>query len=142
MGQSHIVFLLYFDGVMVLNAKPMISRVLQVLLVCFLVAGCRVRDVRTFEIQVPKMQNQACADIILKALTPVPLEPGAVKIDLNRRVVTATYESLNMSRKNIEFIIADAGFAANDVPANKDAEAKLPEACKAAVTTAVAPVQP
>jgi copper chaperone CopZ len=115
----------------------MILRILQVIAVGLLLAGCRVRDVRTFEIQVPKMHNQACVDVIQKAVSGILPEPGAVKIDLERRVVTATYDSLVMARKNIEFVIADVGFSANDIPANKDAEARLPEACK---VSTVAPV--
>lgn len=118
---------------MVVNACRMIARLMMILLGALLLNGCRVADVRTFEIQVPKMVNQACADVVQKAVVTILPEPDAVKIDLERRVVMATYNSLIMSRKNIEFVIADAGFEANGVPANKDAESKLPEACRPAV---------
>lgn len=38
--------------------------------------------------------------------------------DLSRHVVTVTYDSMKMARKNIEFAIANAGMVANEVPAN------------------------
>lgn len=108
--------------------------------IAIVAVGCRVRDVRTFEIHCPGMVNQACVDVISRALAPLFADPNAVQVDLQRRMVTVTYDSLTMSRKNIEFFIADAGFAANDIPADQDAAATLPEACRA--TTAVIQLAP
>lgn len=52
------------------------------------------------------------------------------EINLQDRVVLVPYESILMSMKNIEFYIAEAGFSANEVPANKKAQAALPAECK------------
>jgi hypothetical protein len=53
-----------------------------------------------------------------------------VLTDLAQRRVTVTYDSLNMSLKNIEACIADSGFTANTIPARPDAAAKLPPECR------------
>ena len=51
------------------------------------------------------------------------------RVDLAERKLAVTYDSLILSRKNIEFAVADAGFAANQVPANVEAMKKLPPEC-------------
>ena len=94
--------------------------------------SCRRSDIRTVTIKVPGMNNAACAAIVVKALEATPgIQPGnAIKVDIAARTVTASYESLITALKNLEFAIADAGFAANEVPANAAAASKLPPECK------------
>lgn len=120
--------------------KRIIS-ILTVLAVMFsLSAGCRRSDIKEHTIHVPEMGNDFCARLIVSSLEnayrPPPNEapnaPGPVKVisvDMNARTVTVKYESLMMARKNLEFVVSDLGFTANGVPANKEAAAKLPEAC-------------
>ena len=103
------------------------------LLACCLsmtLVSCRKHDVRTVLIHVPEMRNRACVDVVQDALSKVQgLQWNRTEIDLSRRTVTVTYDSMQMSLKNVEFAIADAGFRANNVPANEEAAAKLPDAC-------------
>lgn len=100
-------------------------------------SSCRQQDVRTFDINVPGMHNQACADVILRAINGVQGVRGAqTRVDLSARKLAVTYDSLILSRKNIEFAIADAGFAANEVPANVEAMKNLPPECMKTVVTA------
>ena len=108
-------------------------------------SGCRKQDVRTVTLQVPDMKNQSCAERVLEAvaieLTSDPrvrpdrqsiqavLLSGAVQPDLRLRTVTVKYDSLKLSLKNLEFAVADIGFAANNTPANEEARKKLPPEC-------------
>ncbi len=99
--------------------------------VVVLSVSCRKHDVRTMWISVPEMKNQACADRIKSALGKVKgVSNMLTEVNIGDRTVLVTYESTLMSMKNIEFYIAEAGFAANEVPANKKAQAALPESCK------------
>ncbi len=94
------------------------------------VAGCRKTDIRTVTVSVPDMRNRACAKIIGDALSrQMGVKPEKLKIDLNTRTVEVTYDSLFVAKKNIEFTIAEAGFNANEVPANTNAAASLPAEC-------------
>ena len=58
------------------------------------------------------------------------VKPQKLRFDLDARLVEVTYDSLFVARKNIEFTIADAGFNANEVPANSEAAASLPPECR------------
>ena len=101
------------------------------------VAGCRTRDDRQAVIHVPEMKNKACAEVILQALARVPsVQRQSVRLDAQRRRVTLTYDSLNMSLKNVEFAIAEAGFTANEVPASAEAAKALSPECRLDATPA------
>ena len=93
--------------------------------------SCRQHDVRTAWVSVPDMKNQACADRIKTALKKVSgVEGRLIEIDLQEKVVLVPYQSTLLSMKNIEFYIAEVGFAANEIPADKKAKAALPESCR------------
>lgn len=77
------------------------------------------------------MKNQACAQVVVNALgRQEGVQPGKVDVDFARRVVTVQYDSLMTARKNLEFAVAEAGFQANEVPANALAAGALPVECK------------
>ncbi len=102
-------------------------------LVCLVVGGvsCRQHDFRTIVVDVPEMHNQACINAIVKTLGTSPgLRPKSVDFNVAKRQITVTYDSLLTADKNIEFLIAKAGFAANAVPADKKAAAALPTECR------------
>ena len=109
--------------------KNFLLLVLAVVVV--LSVSCRQHDVRTMWVSVPEMKNQACADRIKSAVGKVKgIESALTEVDLENKTVLVTYQSTLMSMKNIEFYIAEAGFSANEVPANKKAKAALPASCK------------
>ena len=86
---------------------------------------------RTITIDVPRMKNDSCAEIVFAAVNRTPSVVGdKTRIDMQRRTVTVTYESLNLSLKNVEFAISESGFQANEVPANPQAAEALPPECK------------
>jgi len=98
-----------------------------VAVLCF---SCRKRDIRTIKIHVPEMKNTACATLVNKKLSRVPgVKVETVRIDIARRTVTVSYDSIVLSMKNIEFAIAEAGFKANDIPADEKAARNLPPEC-------------
>ena len=106
----------------------------SILVVCIVLAGlcsCRKHDYRTALITVPGLKNAECAQRVIEAVVRGQGIPQSdIHVDLGDRTVTVRYNSLNMSLKNIEFNIAEAGFQANDVPADSTAYAALPAACR------------
>ena len=102
-----------------------------VAVVALSLVSCRRQDARTVSIHVPGMKNEACVEHVHTSLRRVPgVQVDSIVIDDATRTVLVTYESLNLSLKNIEFAIADAGFDANQVPANAEAVKKLPASCR------------
>lgn len=93
-------------------------RIGTLLLLFFVLAagGCRKRDVRTTVIDVPGMADAAAAQRIQDALLSKQGIQSAIP-DLERHRLTVTYDSMVTARKNVEFTIAEAGFDANDIPA-------------------------
>ncbi len=102
-----------------------------VILVAGFSVSCRKHDIRTMWIKVPEMKNQACADRIKEALANVSgVEADMTEFNLSNRTVLVSYESTLLSMKNIEFYISEAGFSANEIPADKKARSLLPDECK------------
>ena len=96
-----------------------------------LVSGCRTRDVRTVVVFVPEMKNAACSDIVVRAISRCQgVLPNSIQPDMARRTVTVQYESMVTALKNVEFSVAEAGFKANEVPANAEAAKALPPECR------------
>lgn len=105
--------------------------ILLVLTVAVLMVSCRQNDYRTVKIKVPQMQNPECATRVGQALTnKVGIDPETISINIEERTVQVKYDSMQTALKNLEFFIADAGFDAGPISANKDARAKLPATCK------------
>lgn len=102
---------------------------LPIILMILCLMGCRKQDVRTAVVSVPNLKNTTCAQIIQDAFMR---QPGikAIHPDFQQRTLTVTYDSMVIARKNIEYTIAGAGFDANDIPAQSNAAAALPAACK------------
>ena len=93
--------------------------------------SCRRQDIRTVTISVPAMRNAACTNIIAVALQKAQnIPPEWIQTDIEKRTVTVTYDSLQRATKSLEFAIADAGFQANETPANPQAASSLPPECK------------
>ena len=96
-------------------------------------ASCRTKDVRTVLIYVPEMRNIACSEIVVRAVSRcIGVVTSKVEVDLSRRTVTVSYDSLVTALKNLEFAIAEAGFQANEIPAKEDAARNLPPECRGA----------
>lgn len=103
-----------------------VAAYLAVVLACLSCFSCRQRDIRTTTIQCPKLTSEKASEIVFKALSrtdgvlsdSIRFEPGKV---------TVTYDSMKVAIKNLEYVIAEAGLAAGEYPADPKAEAALPE---------------
>jgi hypothetical protein len=107
-------------------------RGLAILLLCLAAAiGCRRKDIRTARIHVPQMTGPECRELILAVVNKQQgVQGDKVTTNPARRDVVVPYDSLVLSLKNIEYALARAGFAANDIPADPAARAALPPACR------------
>jgi copper chaperone CopZ len=78
------------------------------------------------------MRTEACAQRVKDALQPARygVRMDSIRIDMEDRTVTLRYDSMQLSIKNIEFLVAEAGFDANEVPRDAAAAAKLPAECR------------
>ena len=92
--------------------------------------SCRRSDFRTVAVYVPAVSERECLEPIMRALYPYGISPENVAVSLESRMLEIQYDSLHMSTKNIEHLIAGAGFEANGVPADPAAQAALPEPCR------------
>lgn len=91
--------------------------------------ACFRPDHRAITVAVPQMSSPACFNLIQQALKNVEGVEG-VTPDYEKRTVTINYFALKLGIKNIEFVIAGAGFDANDTKAPENVRAGLPEGCR------------
>lgn len=93
------------------------------------ITGCFRQDRRTITVAVPQMQSPACYAIIQDAMKSVEgIE--STRPDYERRTLEVTYNALRLGIKNIEFVIAGAGFKANEIDPPEEVRARLPEGCR------------
>lgn len=110
----------------------MILRSALLLLLCALMLagpGCFRQDRRTITVKVAQLNGPECLRVIQDAAQKVE---GIEQISPNyeSHTVDVTYNAMKLGIKNIEFIIAGAGFDANDTQAPAAARAALPEGCR------------
>ncbi len=97
----------------------------------FMLGACFRQDVLTVDIDIPQMRSAECRRLVLQAIGQ--LEQDAIEradLDIETGVMTITYDSRRLALKNIEHVIAAAGFDANDERAPDEARAALPEECR------------
>lgn len=91
--------------------------------------SCRVRDIRTVEIEVPRLRGEQCIRYLQHVLGSLDgVDADRLLIEPGRVIIT--YDSMKLAIKNLEHTIARAGFDANEIPADPEARARLPEACR------------
>ena len=100
-----------------------------------LAAGCRQKDYRTAEVRVPNVVNAACEKRVRDALAPLKGIDMSL-VGVTNGVLYVPYDSMQLGLKNIEHAVKDAGFDANEFPADPAARAKLPKECLPPETTA------
>jgi hypothetical protein len=94
-------------------------------------SACFRNDIRTVQFDVPQLKSDACTRFILEAINSNKIE-GVKSIvpDIAGRKLAVTYDSTRLGIKNIEFLIASAGFDANTTVAPPEIKAKLPPECQ------------
>lgn len=105
------------------------QRIVFLFVLCLLAAACFRQVEKTIVVQVPQLTASSCTRPIQEALAKVEGVRTA-QFDVTNHTVTVTYNSEKLGIRNVEFTIANAGFKANEVPANETARAKLPEECR------------
>jgi copper chaperone CopZ len=104
-----------------------------VLLLACLVVSCRQKDIRTVTITCPQVKNVHCVRLVTEALAKTDgVLADSIKVDNGR--VKVTYDSMKVAIKNLDFIIAEVGFDADDIPANAKAREALPAECRQAIS--------
>ena len=96
-----------------------------------LASGCFRNTISEIELQIPAMQSQTCAQMVQAAVAR--LGEGTIRdirIDVEARRMWVRYDNVRLGRRNIEVAVRNAGFAVNDLPANKEARDKLPPECR------------
>ncbi|MEY2834933.1 MAG: hypothetical protein RLZZ557_595, partial [Bacteroidota bacterium] len=83
----------------------------------------------TVKINTPSVQCEMCKKKIEDYLK---FEEGIIKslVDFKQKKTTVTYLADRTNLENIKTAIANAGYDADDVKAEKDAYEKLPKCCK------------
>ena len=87
------------------------------------------KDAIHFEVNLSVIKSDECERFMVKALKS---DPGVLDfhIDIINKVIHMYIDKSKTSKENVEKLISDAGFDANNTKANPDAAGKLPEACK------------
>ncbi|MCK4579038.1 MAG: heavy-metal-associated domain-containing protein [Candidatus Marinimicrobia bacterium] len=91
--------------------------------------ACGKTDAKTTEITVKTAICGACVTTIEKAVSEVK-GVEAVSVDLEKHLATVSYDANATNVMAIEAAIVNAGYAANDKPANPEAYEALPDSCK------------
>lgn len=82
-----------------------------------------------YEVNLSVVKSTDCQDILEKALKS---DPGVIDFhtDILNKVVHMYFDKSKTSKNNIEKLISDVGFDANNIKANPEAANKLPKECK------------
>lgn len=93
--------------------------------------GCFRPETVTTEIRMPALRTELGAVIVGQVLATFPKDSlKSHSADWKTGVVRVTYDSTKIEIRNIQHRLSDAGFDADDVPANEDARQKLPPDCR------------
>jgi len=83
--------------------------------------GCRRTDIRTFEVSLPTAtaaDEGALKTALLNKTSHAPydgLVMSSFAFDAAKKTVVIRYDSMQIAKKNIEMLFAEAGFEANGV---------------------------
>lgn len=94
-----------------------------------LCVGCFRQDHRTIEIQTPQLRSTNCFELVQAAIKSVDGIEYAVP-HYEEGTLSITYNAMKLGIRNIEFVIAGAGFDANDTKAPPSVRVALPEGCR------------
>lgn len=92
----------------------------------FVSQGCRRQDNLVREIRVVGASSVADSNAIVRAVLTLPginkKRESACQLNLSNGVLRVRYDSMQVALKNIEHVIADAGFDANEIAADPAAK--------------------
>ena len=76
-------------------------------------AGCRQKDVRDFDVEVPALTQENEGAVRNALAGCVGVDMSALKFDLEKHRVTVRYDSMQTAKANILFAIAKIGLEAS-----------------------------
>ncbi len=94
-----------------------------------LCSGCFRNDTRIGVYHVPNITSQECLNVLSGKLRAVEGVED-VQADFTTHKVSVTFNGLKAGLKNIEFVIAGAGFDVNETPGAAAAKEQLPATCR------------
>jgi periplasmic mercuric ion binding protein len=105
------------------------SLFISLLVVCSINSFAQFKKPVTVQIKTPQAACVECKDKIEKFMK---VEEGVAKIvvDIKKKITTVTFLSDRTNIENIKTAIANLGFDADDVTANKETYKRLPICCK------------
>ena len=86
-------------------------------------------DIRTITVSVPAMGSAECSKRIQDALAKTE-GIRATRPDIANRKVEVEYDAIKLGIRNIQYVIAGAGFDADDTAAPADTKKNLPAECR------------
>lgn len=89
-------------------------------------ASCHRNDIRTETFAIDQLRNRKAAQIIAKALHPLP-GIQEIRPDVGERTLTVIFDGRPLYLKNIEYEIVHAGFSLPHWPAPEKAKENLPK---------------
>ncbi len=92
-------------------------------------ASTSVNPVSTVKINLPSIQCGMCQNTIEKGLMKTA-GITSVKVDLDTKTAEIAYESSKLQVQQIEKVVTDLGYWANDKPANEKAYSNLHGCCQ------------
>jgi periplasmic mercuric ion binding protein len=111
-----------------MNKKGKVMKKLFLIMSLLVIVGCK-GEVAKAEINVPTAQCGMCANTISHTLKSVD-GVKKVNVDLGAKVATVIFDPTVVKVVNLESAISNAGYQANETPANAEVYKTLPGCCK------------
>lgn len=86
-------------------------------LIVFSLASCRQVDEREMTVALPGVTAADTNKVASAIRSMQGIRSETIRFDLEKRVMTVRYDSMQCRRKNVEIAIAELGFDANEIKA-------------------------
>lgn len=86
-------------------------------LLMFSLVSCRQVDEREMTVALPGVTAADTNKVAAAIRSMQGIRPETIRFDLEKKVMTVRYDSMQCRRKNVEIAIAEVGFDANEIKA-------------------------
>ncbi|MBQ7189945.1 MAG: hypothetical protein IJR99_11080 [Kiritimatiellae bacterium] len=83
----------------------------------FSLVSCRQVDEREMTVELPGVTAADTNKVASAIRSMQGIRPETIRFDLEKKVMTVRYDSMQCRRKNVEIAIAEVGFDANEIKA-------------------------
>lgn len=77
--------------------------------------GCRQSDIRTLELNIPSLNAENAGQVVAHLCKVGGIAAPNIKVDIGRKTIYITYDSMNLARKNAELILVENGIEVNGI---------------------------